>query len=288
LVVAFVRLRSQPAAATLIPLFAAALLAPSSAQAHGSVEERLAAKNGQIEAAPGEGLLLLDRAAIRSDAGDFRGAMADIDRAAALDPQLPQVDYLRGVLLWRQGRSLAAEASLSEFLAQEPESIEGYVFRARARADLGRSLDAARDFSEAIARQRLAGPDLYLERAQALVLAGAAHFGEALLGLEDGMAALGPLPALALVAVEVEALLGRTDAAVERLALATQRFPVQAPWWIRRGEIFESAGRVEEARDAYRRGLDEFRALPAQRQRVPGMEALAARASEGLARVEGR
>lgn len=270
-------------------LLAAVLIAPPLAKAHGSVAERLAAKNDEIEAAAEAAPLLLERAGIRADAGDWRGAMADIERAAALDPELSEVHYLRGVLLWRQGRNLdAADASLSQFLAREPASALGYVYRARARADLGRSLAAARDFSEAIARQRRAGPDLFLERAQALVDAGDAYLAEALLGLEDGLDALGTLPALALAAAEIEARLGRTDAAVERLAVATQGFPIQAPWRVRRGEIFESAGRVAEAREAYRRGLAELRALPAARQRLPGMKSVGARARDGLARLEGR
>src|SRR5437762_2325091 len=79
-------------------------------------------------------------------------------------------------------------------------------------ARLGRFLEAARDFTGAIAGSRPArppSPDLYLERARALESAGDTRLEEALRGLEDGLALLGRPVALELAAADLERRLGR-------------------------------------------------------------------------------
>jgi len=279
---------SGSAAIWLGPMLVAALLLPSRSLAHASHAERISAQTRLIEAAPTDAKLYLDRAAVQLDRTDWLAAMADIDRAADLDPNLATVHYLRGLLFWRRGWSDAAERALSRFLAAEPESSMGFALRARARADLGRPLDAARDFSRAIAYQNVVGPDLYLERAQILSEAGDPYLQEALRGLEEGIAQIGPLPTLALAAVEIEVRIGRFDDAAERLDAATRSFAVRAPWLVRKGEILEAAGRLEAAREAYQRALDEIAALPALRRQLPGFSELCVRALENIARIEKR
>jgi tetratricopeptide (TPR) repeat protein len=265
-----------------------ALLLPSRSLAHGSHDARIGAQSRLIEAAPADAQLYLDRAAVHLDRADWVAAMADIDRAAELDPDLATVHYLHGLLLWKRGWSDEAEGALNRFLAAEPENSAGFAVRARARADLRRPLDAAQDFSRAIAYQPVAGPDLYLERAQILSEAGDAYLAEALHGLEDGIAEIGPLPTLALAAVEIEVRIGRFNDAAQRLDAATRNFRVRAPWLVRRGEILEAAGRPEAAREAYQSALDEIAALPAHRRRLLAFAELRLRALESIARIEGR
>jgi predicted Zn-dependent protease len=265
-----------------------ALLLPSRSLAHGSHDERIGAQSQLIEAAPADAQLYLDRAAVHLDRADWVAAMADIDRAAELDPDLATVHYLHGLLLWKRGWSDEAEGALNRFLAAEPENSAGFAVRARARADLRRPLDAAQDFSRAIAYQPVAGPDLYLERAQILSEAGDPYLEEALHGLEDGIAEIGPLPTLALAAVEIEVQIGRFKNATQRLDAATRSFPVRAPWLVRKGEILEAAGWPEAAREAYQSGLDEIAALPAHRRQRLAFVELRLRALERIARIEGR
>jgi predicted Zn-dependent protease len=265
-----------------------ALLLPSRSLAHGSHDERIGAQTRLIEAAPADARLYLDRAAVHLDRADWAAAMADIDRAAELDPDLASVHYLHGLLLWRRGWSDEAERALNRFLAAEPKSAAGFAVRARVRADLRRPLDAAQDFSRAIAYQPVAGPDLYLERARILSEAGAPYLEEALHALEDGIAEIGPLPALALAAVEIEVQIGGFDDAAQRLDAATRSFSVRAPWLVREGEILEAAGRPEAARAAYQSGLDEIAGLPAHRRRLLAFAELRRRALESIARIEGR
>jgi len=265
-----------------------ALLLPSRSLAHGSHAERIGAQTRLIEAAPADAQRYLDRAAVHLDRADWAAAIADLDRAAEFDPDLATRHYLRGVLLWKRGSSDEAERVLNRFLAAEPESSAGFALRARARADLGRPLEAAQDFSRAIASQPVAGPDLYLERAQILSEAGDRYLERAIRGLEDGIAEIGPLPALALAAVEIEVRIGRFKDAAQRLDAATRSFAVRAPWLIRMGEILEAAGRPVAAREAYQSGIDEIALLPAHRRQLPGLAALRLRALERIARIEGR
>lgn len=278
----------RPVAIGVASLLATALLAPARSWGHGSHDERIAAQSRLIAAAPRDAQLYLDRAAVHLDRSDWAAATADLDAAGELDPSLAAVHSLRGLLLWRRGWNREAESALSRFLAAEPASAEGFAARARVRADLGRPLDAARDFSRAIAQRPAAGPDLYLERAQALDEAGDAHLEEALAGLEEGIAWNGPLPTLALEAVEIEVRLGRLQDAAQRLDAATRSFPVRAPWLVRIGEILESADQPDAACHAFRSALDEIAALPAHRRQLLTFAALHARALDGIARTERR
>jgi len=278
--------RTTFAALWLGPILLTALLLPSRSLAHGSHDERIDAQTRLIEAAPANALLYLDRATIHLDRADWLAAMADIDQAAELDPDLATVHYLRGLLFFKRGRSDEAEDALNRFLAAEPENSAGFAVRARVRTELRRPLDAARDFSRAIAYQPVPGPDLYLERAQILSEAGDPYLEEALHGLEDGIAEIGPLPTLALAAVEIEARIGRFEHAAQRLDAATRSFPVRAPWLVRKGEILEAAGRPEAAREAYQSGLDEIAAMPAHRRQLLAFVELRLRALERIARIE--
>ena len=98
--------------------------------------------------------------------------------------------------------------------------------------------------------------------------------------LDDGMQRLGPVVALAMLAIEIETQQGRVDAALARLDRLAERSPRQATWLNRRGEILERAGRREEARASYARVLAELDTLPVHRRRSPAMRQLEAQARE--------
>ncbi|MCP4003818.1 MAG: tetratricopeptide repeat protein [bacterium] len=269
----------------IVILLLVGLLLPSLSIAHGSHDERIAAHTDLIAAAPAEARLHLDRAAVHLDRKDWAAARADIDRAAQLDPDLATVHYLRGQLLSKRGWNARAEVALTRFLEKEPENPAGLAARARTRAALGKTAEAARDFSRAIAREQVARPDLYLERAKTLSDAGDAYLEEALGGLKRGIRKIGPLLTLVLAAVEIEVRMGRFDDATRRLDAATQDFPVRVPWRVRKGEILEAAGRSSAALQAYESALAEIAALPTQRQSVPAITRLRLRALANTARI---
>ena len=197
--------------------------------AHEPIEAQIVDLSRRIEAHPADALLYLRRGELYRLLRRGASARADYERARRLDAGLVVVDLCLGKLQLDAGRPAEAVASLDTYLKRRPGDPEGLAARGRALARLGRFLEAARDFTGAIAGSRPArppSPDLYLERARALESAGDTRLEEALRGLEDGLALLGRPVALELAAADLERRLGRPGAAEERVSRITCPAPV--------------------------------------------------------------
>lgn len=155
-------------------------------------------------------------------------------------------------------------ALLSERIAEDPANAELYMRRGRGLALLGDTLAAAEDFTQAIAIAPI--PDAYLERAQALVAADDVHIEDALVGLDEGLSALGPVVALTELAIELELKHENYDAALMRLAEIAAVARRQDPWLTRSAEILEQAGRLDEAQATYEDALATVETLPSHRR----------------------
>ena len=261
------------------------LLSSPSTHAHGSFRERIGRLNRQIKQDPRDAELYLTRAGIYRNRGEWDAALADIDRAAQLDPGRRDVDYFRGRVFLATDEPQKAEAALRRFLETAPDHPAARVARARALAKLGRHLEAAEEYTHAIQNAPVLIPEYYLERAQALSESGEEHRGEAIRGLDEGMARLGPLVTLALAAIELDVASGHFDAALARLERVAARAPRQEWWLARRGEILERAGRKQAARDAFQLALAEIRRLPSHRRKTKAMVRLEARVREAIERL---
>ena len=260
----------------------AVLVSPAPALAHGAYHARLAAVSARIEKQPCADHYL-ERSAQHREHGDLEAALADLEQAERLDPRRVDLGLHRGRLALAAGRPGEAVAPLEKLLAESPGHPEAHLALARALAELGRSRDAAAHYTRAIEAAPVPIPAQYLERADALLAAGEPE--TALDGLDEGLARLGPVIALATRAIEIERSRGRTDAALvrlERLASVSSR---QESWLARRAEILEDAGRRTEARAAYAAALDEMERLPARRRATPAMAELESRARDGLGRL---
>lgn len=82
----------------------------------------------------------------KSQKGDYRGAIADYDRALVLNPQFGEVYFRRGI-----ARSLAkdwrgAEADYSQAIAIKPDYYEAYLHRGSVRNTLNNWREAKLDF----------------------------------------------------------------------------------------------------------------------------------------------
>jgi len=270
------------ALAALVP----ALLWPGArVHAHGTFHERLAAANAKIAAHPDDAILFLARAELYRDHRDFAQAMADIDRAEALDAQRPAADLLRGRVLLDSGRLEEADSALSRVLAESPEHAEALETRGAVRLALGHHLAAARDYDLAIAQQAVPQPDCYLRRARALAEAGDEHLAEAIAGLDAGIARMGPVVTLEQAALELELSRGATDAALARLEGMAAPSPRKDTWLARRGQILEAAGRNAQARRSYQQALAELSQLPPTRRRSAATRDLEHQLHEALERL---
>lgn len=244
--------------------------------------------NSEIDQRPRDPNLYLERSRILRAHGDFDASLADIAQAADLDPNLEAVHYDRGLTLLEADRAAEAESALSLFLEHAPENADARAARARARMQLGRPIEAARDFDVAIEHQPVPLPERYLDRARALADAGDEHVAEAIVGLDAGLSVLGPVGALERAAVDLEIRSGRFDAALVRIDRAAADSPRKETWLARRGDIQLQAGRDAMARQSYEQALAAIEGLPTHRRRTPLTEQLEARLRSEIERLSTR
>jgi predicted Zn-dependent protease len=256
-------------------------LMPSIARAHEGLHEQILAISARIKRDPKNAALYLQRGELYRLHREWARAAADYDRASRIQPSLTIVDLGRGKMLLESRRFQQARFVLDRFLRQHPKHVEGLVTRGRVLARIGARLEAAKDFTEALAIAPAKEPELYLERAQ--VLAGDERFiQEALRGLDEGIKQLGPLVTLELAAIDLELRGNNYDAALTRLDKITAQSERKETWLVRRGEILEAAGRKDEAHKAYSDAIVAIESLPPQRRQSRAIMALQLRARSAL------
>ena len=256
-------------------------LMPSFVRAHEGLHEQIVAITARIKREPKNAALYLQRGELHRLHRDWARAAADYDRASRLQPTLTIVDLGRGKMFLESRRFQQAKFVLDRFLRQQPRNVEGLVTRGRVLARIGARLEAANDFTEALALAPAPEPELYLERAQ--VLAGDKRYiQEALRGLDEGIKQLGPLVTLELSAIDLELRANNYDAALTRLDAITAQSERKETWLVRRGEILKAAGRHEEARKAFSAAIVAIESLPPERRQSRAITALQLRARSAL------
>jgi tetratricopeptide (TPR) repeat protein len=256
--------------------------------AHVEIERQVADVSRRIAENPRDASLLVKRGELHRVHGDTELALADFRTAGEIAPDLPAVDLCTGRTHLEAGRPDQALPCLDRFLLLLPDHVMGRVFRARALAALGRRLEAAVDYTEAIRDSGAANPprpELYLERALALRAEGPAHVEEALDGLREGLSRLGPLAVLQTLAVDLEVERGDHVAALDLLETSWKGARRRETFHLRRGEILEGAGWLDEACIAYEESQASLDALPPGRRRSKALIDLELRVRAGLERL---
>jgi tetratricopeptide (TPR) repeat protein len=278
--------RAAPLGAAAVTV--ATLLAPLRAAAHVGPAERIAALDRAIATSPRDADLHAQRAALHEVEGDWSGALADLDRAALLDPNREDALALpRARVLLAAGDGAGAIALASRALAAcgtsaDPEAHLVVARGLRAAGNPGLAVAADDAYARALGATDAPKPDDVLERAAAARDGiGSEH---ALAVLDEGVARLGPLATLQLAAIEIEVELGRIDAALARIEAVAATARRREQWDARAGAILEAAGRAAEARRAYEAARCAIDALPRSRRGAPATAALADRVTAALAR----
>ena len=83
------------------------------AAAHGSIDEEIAILDREIAARPGEASLYAARGELHRVHRDWPRALADLERAARLDPADADIDLYHGRMLLDAGHPAAAERVLA-------------------------------------------------------------------------------------------------------------------------------------------------------------------------------
>lgn len=248
-----------------------ALLVPSTGRGHADLLIQVEEITKEIQKDPSNAELYLRRGELLRSHMDFDQAAADFDRAENLNPSFVAVELSRGRLYFDSGWLLSAKAHLDRYLARVPQDPGALTTRAQVLARLQLRLEASRDYTLAIAASPEPGPELFIERAQALSNEGLEYTAEALHALDEGVKRLGQLVTLQLLAIDLEMKQKNFDGALARLDQVAEKSPRKESWLVRRGEILIQAGRPDEAKKAFQSALAALESLPPTRRNVPAM-----------------
>ncbi|MEE8241076.1 MAG: tetratricopeptide repeat protein [Nitrospirales bacterium] len=249
---------------TTMVIVALILVTPSWLFAHAEIHVRIADLTKKIEVEPENPDLYVKRGELHRVHRDWDAALADYRRAGELEPRSASVHFVRGRMLFEAERLDGALSDLNHFLRIEPRYREALVTRARVLVQLGRPLDAADDYTNAIATLTRPTPEYYLERSKALAEAGVEYLESALAGLDEAIDRIGPLVTLQLYAIELELRMEQYGGALKRLDSIARWMPAERQLF-GRGEILRRAGRIPEAREAYAEALEHVNAMPPPR-----------------------
>ncbi len=235
---------------------------------HDDLHDQIAAATRALARRPGDEEMRIRRADLYRRHEEWDQAFADLARVRDARGTT-EYALVRGRLFRDRGYPVAATTVADAHLRARPDDHRVRLFRARVLEERGRMMAALADLDQALASWENAEPDAYVNRAR--VARSCAELGEdstarALSGLDQGLARLGPIPALQLVAIELELERGAVDPALDRLETLRRASPRQERWLAERGEILRTAGRPAEAREAFRASLAALRSLkPKQR-----------------------
>ncbi|MEZ5542131.1 MAG: tetratricopeptide repeat protein [Pseudomonadota bacterium] len=267
------------------------LTLPYRAFAHAGLHEEIDRLSVLIRANPVDASLYLQRGEAYRVHGDRDAALADFHAALEQGADAGQAETGLGRVYADQGEYGNALRHLDQALALRPGAVRALVARAGILRATGRPLAAAADYTRAIlqfAPPRKPLPEYYLERARSYEAAGKMHLEAALRGLEDGIAVLGPVPTLVLYAAELEARLGRTDAALARLDGMLASAQRSESLLVKRADILLQAERFAAARDDLLAAQAAIAELPLQRRHSRLVQSLEAGIRTRLATLEQR
>jgi len=252
------------------------------------IVEQIAALDRLIETRPDDAALYLRRGELYRIRRDWPNAERDYLRARGLDAGLAAVEFCLGRMKVEAGDPESAVEHLNRYLELRPSDPKALATRGRALVKLERHLAAADDFTAALAHagEGFSQPEVYLERARALMAAGPEHVELALQGLDEGLEKLGEPVTLQLYAVELEVGARRYDAALRRLDRLAAGSVRKEPWLMRKGAILEAAGRPDEARQVYEQAVDAIHTLPPSRRNSTAAQRMETEARANLERLE--
>lgn len=247
---------------------------------HGDLHERIEELSGRIAANPTPDLYF-QRANLHFNHGDADAALLDLAWIDQHAPATLETDPLRAQALLLSGRDQAALITLNRYLKLHPQAASCLALRAQTRCKLGDTKAAIIDYQAAIALDPRSDPDLILAAAAALV--ADKRGTEAIRTLDAASTRLGPVPGLALKALEIEIQAENWDAALARCATLQASAPRPEPWMARRATILTQAGRPDAANQAWRDLLDHLSLLPPAERDSTAMSRIAADARRHLA-----
>ncbi len=250
------------------------LLAAPSIQAHGPDHEVIQLLTAELEKHPDDPEILLQRGERLRAHGDLAAACLDFQASLRAAPESNHARLRLAMVLRDLGQSSDSLALLDALLGSHRTNLPALATRADLLSRIGRHQEAVLDYDTLLQRPGISRPDLYLDRARAILAADTNAAPKALAGIDEGIRRLGPVTSLQLFALDLEERRGATAEALKRLDVLLAGATRKERWWYRRGEILRAAGRPREAQAEYRRALAAIESLPERLQRTMAISEL--------------
>jgi tetratricopeptide (TPR) repeat protein len=272
-------------------LIVALLLLQGVARAHGPDHETILLLTAELGKRPGDPELLLQRGERLRVHGDLAAARLDFQSCLTAVPDSSPARLRLAMVLRDLGESAEALSLLDSIVGNPRTNLTALATRADLLCRTGRHQEAVADYDAILTRTGTPRPDLYLDRARAILAAGTNSETLALAGIDEGLRRLGPVPSLQLFALDLDQARGAWREALTRLDALQAGSTRKERWLYRRGEILRTAGRHAEARREYQRALAAIDALPERLRRTIATGELRtdieARLAAGTAATEG-
>lgn len=251
--------------------------------AHTATHQRIDQLSAQIQAEPRAVTLYLKRAELYRAHRDWDNALKDYHKVATLEPNHAELDFYIGRMRVESDAAHLALPHLTRYLSQHPTHNQARLNRARAYARTNQPLLGVQDLDVLLRHTSKPSPEIYIERAQLLHLAGERYHAVALQGLTEAITRLGPLVSL------VSAALDQCNHQADyRCALAfIERLPdnlkLTPKWLDRSGDLWVKLGDEVKGKQHYQRALQAIDQLPPTRQQTNAMHTLHTQLQKKLA-----
>jgi tetratricopeptide (TPR) repeat protein len=247
---------------------------------HGAYHDVVAGLTAELQEDPDNAALRYKLAEAHAGHEEWRSCLKEIQLVEQLAPGVYPTGFLRGLALHIAGNDEDARTTLDGFLSAHPHHVDALITRGKVWVNLGRPLDAAADFQQAVNLSPVPQPDLIADLARCHAASG--NTREASKVIDAGLKAVGNDPALLRCALEIETKAAAWDAALGRIEALQKTAPRKEPWMARRAELLHQAGRSDESLAAWRALHDHLLSLPNLERGTPANLALLHQARSAL------
>ncbi len=236
--------------------------------AHGPYHEEMMDLTAVLEKHPHDLTALLRRGELFRDharygeTNDLAAARSDFQRVLERYPRNVSAQLGLARVEADTGAFTHALNRLEALLSVSEQVVSAHLLRAEILVQCGQSEQAVAAYSEGLRRLKEPRPETYLARARAQLVAEPTNFSAALSGLDEGIARLGQVPGLQLLALDLATRAGDFEGALQRLDQLAATSERQETWLARRGDLLQAAGRFQAARAAWAQALGELGRLP--------------------------
>jgi predicted Zn-dependent protease len=252
---------------TVLALWVCCSIHFTQAKAHGPFHDQIQDLTRRISSTPEDSLLLAQRCDIQRAHGLWTEAEADLVVLERLRPADPTNQLRRGFILVGKGEGSGAIPPLKLWIEAHPTNAEDRLILAQALRQSRNWGEAAREYSKVLAGAEAPRAQIFIERAECQVEAGALP-ADVVAGLESGMDRCGALPPLVRMAAELELKADKVEDAAARVRKLGEASARKERWLFEEGEIYRRGGMPAKAEDRYRAALAAVEALPPRFQRA--------------------